>query len=298
MKTFFYTILYNRHVNFLLRNFIKFINNLFGFNFILHPSGILKVKLINQNVIYFNTNQTAYVTVKIFWEGYENFEYSLIFIDLIKNIKTFIDVGSNIGYYTVIGAVLNKNLKVISFEPSNAAFNYLNKNIIINKLSHNVVLEKTALSDKLGFIEFFEVYNPKYPAIPNLSGEHNIGTKKMKFKTTTRVESITLDKYISDNNVDNLDLIKLDTEGSEHLIMKEGIQTIIKYKPIIICEILNKASNRTLIDNIIDNLNYSIYYHNNNKLIKISSVQKKIIEGVNDYFFVHPSKEYLIKNYI
>ena len=82
MKTFFYTILYNRHVNFLLRNFIKFINNLFGFNFILHPSGILKVKLINQNVIYFNTNQTAYVTVKIFWEGYENFEYSLIFIDL------------------------------------------------------------------------------------------------------------------------------------------------------------------------------------------------------------------------
>ena len=78
----FYNILYNGNVNFILRNFLKFINNLFGFNFILHPSGKLKVNLKNKKIVYFKTNQTAYVTVRVFWEGYEKFEYSSIFIDL------------------------------------------------------------------------------------------------------------------------------------------------------------------------------------------------------------------------
>ena len=68
-----------------------FINKLFGLNFILHPSGILKVNLDNNKVIYFKTNQTSYVTVKLFWEGYKNFEYSTIFFDLVKNINSFID---------------------------------------------------------------------------------------------------------------------------------------------------------------------------------------------------------------
>ena len=158
----FYNILYNGNVNFILRNFLKFINNLFGFNFILHPSGKLKVNLKNKKIVYFKTNQTAYVTVRVFWEGYEKFEYSSIFIDLIKKIKTFMDVGSNIGYYTIIGGAINKNLKIIAFEPSDAAFKYVKKNIIINNLSENVTLEKTALSDKVGNIEFYEVFNPKY----------------------------------------------------------------------------------------------------------------------------------------
>ena len=42
------------------------------------------------------------------------------------------DVGSNIGYYTIIGGAINKNLKIIAFEPSDAAFKYVKKNIIIN----------------------------------------------------------------------------------------------------------------------------------------------------------------------
>ena len=298
MKSLFYNILYNEHINFFLRNFIMFINKLFRLNFILHPSGTLKVNLENNKVIYFKTNQTSYVTVKLFWEGYKNFEYSTIFLDLVKNINSFIDVGSNIGYYTIMGAFVNSNLKVISFEPSNGSFNYLSKNIILNNLTNNVILEKIALSDKMGYIEFYEVFNKKYPLIDNLSGEHNIGTKKLKSNVATKVQTITLDKYVSDNNVNNLDLIKLDTEGSEYLIMKKGINSLIKFQPIIICEILINSINRSLIDDFIKNINYNIYYHKNKKLVRVRSVQKTIIKDVNDYFFVHPSKEHLIKKYL
>ena len=298
MKSFFYKILYNRYINFFLRNFLKLFNERFRANLRIHPSGYLKINIQNKNIIYLKTNQTNYVTVKLFWEGYENFEYSLIFIDLIKNVRTFIDVGSNIGYYSIIGATLNKELKVISFEPSGSVFKYLSQNIIINNLSNNVVLEKIALSNRIGFIKFFELYNTKYPNIDNLSGEHNIGTKKLKFNKPTKVKSTTLDEYILSNKVNRVDLIKLDTEGSEHLIIKKGLKIIRKFKPIIICEVLFDATNRKSIDKFLKNLNYSIYYHNDNKLFKINSLQKNLIKGVNDYFFLHSSKEYLIHKYI
>ena len=112
----------------------------------------------------------------------------------------------------------------------------------------------------------------------------------MKSNVAIKVKTITLDKYVSVNNINNLDLIKLDTEGSEYLNMKKGINALIKFQPIIICEILSKAINRSFIDSILNNLKYNIYYHHNNKLNRISSVQDKIIKGVNDYFFVHPVK--------
>ena len=41
--------------------------------------------------------------------------------------------------------------------------------------------------------------NIKYPLIDNLSGEHNIGTKKLKSNVAIKVKTITLDKYVSIN---------------------------------------------------------------------------------------------------
>jgi len=298
MKSLFYKIIYASNVNFILRNILKIFNYTFGFKFILHPSGIVKTTLQDNKVVYFKTNQTAYVTVRIFWYGYKSFEYSLIFIDLIKNIKTFFDVGANIGYYTILGGSINKNIKIISFEPSEGACQYIKNNIILNNLSKNVILEKSALSDNNGYTEFHEVYNPKYPSTPNLSGEHNIGTKMLKSMKMSNVKTITLDNYISKEKINSLDLIKLDTEGSEHLIIKKGINTIKKFKPIIICEILRKSKNKVFINDFLDKLNYNFYYHNNNKLIKIKSLKETIIHNPKDYFFVHPCKEILIKKYL
>ena len=298
MKSLFYKIIYASNVNFILRNILKIFNYIFGFKFILHPSGIVKTILKNNKVVYFKTNQTAYVTVRIFWHGYKSFEYSLIFIDLIKKIKTFFDVGANIGYYTILGGSINKNLKIISFEPSDGACQYVKNNIILNNLSKNVILEKSALSDNNGYTEFHEVYNPKYPLTPNLSGEHNIGTKTLKSMKISNVKTITLDNYIFKEKITSLDLIKLDTEGSEHLIIKKGIKTIKKFKPIIICEILRKSKNNVFINDLLKKLNYNFYYHNNNKLIKINSLNEKLIHNSKDYFFVHPCKEILIKEYL
>ena len=99
----------------------------------IHPSGTIKFKLdaLTQE-IKFKTNQTNYLTKILFWERKRGFEYTSIFIELIKDLDVFIDVGANIGYYSILGAKMNPNLKVFSFEPSIGPMIYLSENIKIN----------------------------------------------------------------------------------------------------------------------------------------------------------------------
>ena len=43
----------------------------------------------------------------------------------------------------------------------------------------------------------------------------------------------TIDKFVKKNKIKKIDFIKIDTEGSEYFILKGGLKTIEKFKPII-----------------------------------------------------------------
>ncbi len=101
----------------------------------LPPSGVLKIKNSQGQSIKISTNQTNYLTHLIFWEGgYQSFEYTGIFIKLIRKVRTFYDIGANIGYYSLIGAMENKELKVVGFEPAAGPLFYFRENIRINSI--------------------------------------------------------------------------------------------------------------------------------------------------------------------
>ena len=225
----------------------------------IHPSGILSVRLKGFNKkIVFRTNQTNYLTKLLFWNREKDFEYTQIFMELIKKFETFIDVGANIGYYSILGAKINPNLNVISFEPSVGPMIYLSENIRINKLEEQISVEVIALSDQIGKVDFNEIRNKKFPSIYNLSGEHNLETKPDKAHHKIKVESDTLDRYTVSKNLAKIDLIKLDTEGNENKILIHSHKTIQRYRPIIICETLFNTIEDSL-EEIMSKHNYSFY---------------------------------------
>jgi hypothetical protein len=90
MKQFFYKIIYNKNVNVLLRNLNKILSPIIPFK--IPPSGILSLKNTDRKKLKISTNQTNYLTHLLFWHGYQNFEYTAIFIKLIKKI-IFIKIG-------------------------------------------------------------------------------------------------------------------------------------------------------------------------------------------------------------
>ena len=297
MKQLIYRIIYNDKINVLLRNVNKLLYPLLPAAIRIAPSGILKIRKDGKS-LKIKVNQTTYLGTIIFWKGYETFEYTGIFLSLIKKINIFYDIGANIGYYSLLAKMVNPGIRIVAFEPATGPLFYLRENIRINNFD-NIKAESLALSDKSGEIDFYEIKNAKYSYLEHcLAGEGNIGslTTGRNF-VVNRVKTITLDEYVKKNNEGTIGLIKMDTEGTENLILEKSAFILGEMKPVIICEtIFNKIEH--LLEDILILYGYEFYNHTPAGLVKVGTIKRKADNGISNCFFVHPSKFHLIEEFI
>jgi len=284
-------------LNRIFRNLNKFLSPLTSFR--LRPFGVLTVQYGSAR-FKMATNETSYVTKQIFWRGAKNFEYTPIFEKLVRTCTSFTDIGANTGYYSLLAAKANSSIIVDAFEPASGPFHFLEKNIVINHLHDRVFVHPIALSNQKGEVEFFEILNPSDTfAKYNLSGVGGLKktheTQEHSIRKLVRAE--TLDDYSRRLKIHSFDLIKIDTEGTENLVL-EGSSTIIRtYKPIIICETLfNKIEGK--LENIMKAHGYLFFNHLNGKLHRTDTLLRDADNGVSDCFFVHPEKLSLIQNFL
>jgi hypothetical protein len=104
-----------------------------------------------------------------------------------------------------------------------------------------------------------------------------------------KVETITLDKYIIDNKISKINLIKLDIEGAEYYALKGMLNTLEKYKPNIIIEIspdvLSSGEiSRDDILNLLKSINYFPNKINENGEIYPFN---EIDDSYYDFVFIH-----------
>ena len=298
MKQIIYKIIYNPTINKVVRNINKFFLSLLSNKIKIPPSGVLIVKNEDGKKLRIKTNQTNYLTYLLFWEGYRNFEYTDLFIRLIKKVSVFYDIDSNIRYYSLLAEMENPAIKVVAFEPAAGPLFYLRENVKINHFK-NIVIEDIALSEKTGNITFYEIRNKKYTYLEhNLAGEGTTGNK-----TTHRnfvpieVKTKTFNQYVVDMNQKNIDLVKMDTEGTEHLILEHADIILEQMKPIFICETLFDTI-ETELESTFKKYGYDFYNHTNAGLTKVASIKREKDNGVRNCFFVHPSKYHLIEEFV
>lgn len=295
----FFKVIYQPEVNKVIRVLIKPLRNVLPKSFKLPPNGIVEFKLNNGNVIKMVTNQTSHVTWEIYWNGYENYEYVQLFEEIAPKVRVFLDIGSNIGFYSLIYASKNKQGKAYAFEPSPGPFHYLNQNIKLNNFSSQIEPVKLALTNEKGKTKFVAANVPKYDYLDfaTLGGSGHIsGARQDTSKVTFEVFTNRLDDYVAENNIKNIDFIKLDTEETEHLILQTGLQMLSKNKPIVVCEIFSNHV-AVALNEIFIPLGYQIFKSKGKNLIATQSIE--FDEGIIDnYFFVHPEKLEIIKSFI
>jgi FkbM family methyltransferase len=164
------------------------------------------------------------------FDFYEKDEINLI-LKLIKKNDTILDIGANIGWYSLKIAKNINSVRILSFEPIPKTFKYLKENIYLNQISGIKTLNY-GFSDEEKYITFY--YYPEgscNASTVNLSGRTDVD------KITCRL--ITLDKFTKNEDI-AVDFIKCDVEGSELFVFKGGIETIKRDKPIIFTELLRK----------------------------------------------------------
>lgn len=119
---------------------------------------------------------------------------------------TFVDLGANEGFFTVLGARLVGPVgRVLAIEPQERLLPVLQKNLTLNELA-NVEVERSAVSDREGRATLY-----LRPTTNNgSSGLFEIGGE------TQVVELKPLSRVVDERGIDGIDLMKIDIEGSEY----------------------------------------------------------------------------------
>lgn len=236
MKNIILKFIYTPIINFFLRPLAKLIHR-FTSKQMLAISGEMNFKIREQK-IKIESNPTSYVAKELFYNKAINYEFTDLFLHILPHQKSFLDIGANFGYFSLVAAKFNPSCKILAFEPANGAFHYLEKNIALNRLSQIIPIKK-AISKSTGNLIFNEVTNKKYPWLKyNLNGSNSLDSNNIRHDFQSyEVEVTTIEKSIENYQLENLDLIKLDTECTENEIFKASISSFQKYRPIIISEI-------------------------------------------------------------
>lgn len=148
-------------------------------------------------------------------------EYRVLRILGRSNPKVVFDVGANVGNWTKELNQYSPDSVVFSFEPVPQTFEMLCQNL---KGMHKVKLQPFALSDREGTLLF-----NFYPANPYFSSIYKT-TLDSNFQTLS-VNTISGDAFCDEQNIEEIDFLKIDVEGSENKVL-EGFSRRIKDQKI------------------------------------------------------------------
>lgn len=150
-----------------------------------------------------------------------------VFLSLLKKNQVVFDIGANAGYYTILASKgVGSNGQVYSFEPDPGSSELVERNVLLNNCK-NVKLIKKALSEKSG-TSYFK------------SEKFNKGDSSLASEGGIKVQTTTLDDFITESKIEKADLIIMDIEGAEILALRGGKEflsglinssLIIEYNP-------------------------------------------------------------------
>jgi len=145
-----------------------------------------------------------------------------VFCQEIKNGNVVIDIGANVGYYSMLASKLvgSKGL-VLAFEPEESNYRLLKKNIRVNGLK-NVRTYQLAVSDNSGTATLYKCSKNH--------GDHRLYNSGDGRKENT-VRTVSLDDFM-DNKVKKVDFIKMDIQGWELKVLRGMKRTITRNPPL------------------------------------------------------------------
>jgi FkbM family methyltransferase len=166
-----------------------------------------------EGVVALNPGDPA-VSGAVAFNAFEPYETEL-FREALKPGMTVIDIGANIGYYTVIAASrVGASGKVIAFEPAPENYAFLKETIAANSFSQ-VAAYPLAVADKEGELQL-NLYDSN-------KGKHSLvkdASTAKGFNSSVTVKTVALDNFLRKEHIDRVDVVKMDIEGAESIALQ------------------------------------------------------------------------------
>jgi FkbM family methyltransferase len=222
------------------------------------------------------------VYIRLIRRGLMKKKYPELFYlkEVIKPGFTCIDIGANVGYYSVfLSLYAGTKGHIHAVEPV-ALFAKIFKKNTLRFAYNNITLHETALGGEDKMIQM---------GTPVVDGVFRHGlTKVVSEEDTANLHTYEVKMQIPDELFRMLtcfDFLKCDVEGYEVFIMPYFIQTIRKFRPLIQMEI-GTAENRKNIIDLLTPLGYAVFKLHNDRLQELTMEEALQYEGGDFYLKV------------
>lgn len=155
----------------------------------------------------------------IAFNGFYELELTREIVRLANTGSLFVDVGANLGYFSLLWAGLNQNGRVIAFEVAPRNIELLEHNIVQNNLTGRITIVPKAAGQKSGtaFFNVGPIEQTGWGGIENDVSSNNI-----------EVPLVRLDEELPDATID---VLKIDVEGADTWVLY-GCEQLLKKRQI------------------------------------------------------------------
>jgi FkbM family methyltransferase len=210
-----------------------------------------------------------------------------------------IDVGVNIGQTILKIASFKNDIRYFGFEPNPTCYAYSRRLLLENKMD-NYKLFPVGLSERFQLLSL--VGDNDYAGGASII--KNFRSNKQRYTNEQVVAVVKGDEALRDETIEKIDFIKVDVEGAELEVMKGFKETVSRFKPAVMLEILpvynettengrqRKERQEQLLE-LMKDYGYQVFLINekNSTIIKIDSIPVHGDMGRTNYFFIPVERE-------
>ena len=180
-----------------------------------------------------------------YWLGWYEIRKRQAFETAIPEGAVVYDIGANVGYYSLIAAVVSgQNGHVYAFEPLPRNVDYLRKHVTLNKMADRITVFDVAVSDQSGEAAF------------NLGASTSMG--HLAETGEIKVKQVRLDDMVAVGEIKPPDYMKVDVEGAEFDVLNGARKLLEQYKPVIFLDTHNREAHNATVK-LLNEIDYDIY---------------------------------------
>jgi FkbM family methyltransferase len=217
-------------------------------------------------------NPSDFVQSHLYWTAeYESWDVLQISRWIQPGAVAF-DVGANFGYYSItLASRMRGQGRVFAFEPCRTTYQRLRTNITLNHLESTISTIPCGLSNSPGVAYLEQVE------------DGNSGATAVSAQATGEaIELDTVDHFCDVNEIDHIDIMKIDVEGSELRVLEGAKAMLSRHQPRIMIEINSSAlvaagASVEQLEDLLRGLGYQLFATQRDRLLPFNLDRRKPI---------------------
>lgn len=247
------------------------------------PKDVDQFPLLDNTSVHF-VNADSYIVEVLYWFG-ERYGYEPEVLHWWRhcssNAQSILELGANIGYFSVQGALANPSARYRAIEPHPYCATICRRNLELNGIDWVDVIEVAAVahSRESSAALYLPGLRDHYAApCTGFMGGNDIRSE------TSCVDALSVQVVEMKALLDDADLIKLDVEGLEYQLLSSALETICAKKPTIFVELLDSTNRlRGLIAQLCTESNYTCLVPTRETLIRLPPASLAAVRMKEEY---------------